>query len=107
MPLSRRLNTSSCCWNLPALAAAMLKLPVVLGGPVRLGGLLEGGGGGGGQVGGGGALHLLHAVVTTVIVVHHVNLHGRNSACPNLYIMRYESEWNLVLPSSLVKKMKQ
>jgi len=77
------------------------------GGPSEAGGLVGGGGGGGGQVGGGGALHLLHAVVTTVIVVHHVNLHGRNSACPDLYIMRYESEWNLVLPSSLVKKMKQ
>ena len=102
MPLSRRLNTSSCCWNLPALAAAMLKLPVVLGGTVRLGGLTEGVVV---EVGEGGALHLLHAVVTTVVVV--VKLHGRNPACLHLYIIRHESELKLALPSSLAKKMKQ
>jgi len=42
MPLLMRLKTSSCCWKWPTLAAAMLKLPVLVGAPVRLGGLMEG-----------------------------------------------------------------
>ena len=79
MPLLTRLNTSSCCWKLVALAAGMLKLPVVLGGTVRLGG-----GCSGGQLGQGGALHLLHAVVPTVVMK--VNLYGSNPACLHLQV---------------------
>jgi len=80
-PLLTRLKTSSCCWNRLALAAAMLKLAVVLGVTVRLGGLLEGAVVGGGALRGGAALHLLHAVVTMVVMVH---LRGSNPACPHL-----------------------
>ncbi len=100
MPLLRRLKTSSCCWKRPALAAGTLKLPVVLGGTVRLGGLTEGVVV---EVGEGGALHLLHAVVPTPVM----DFHSSNSACVHLYIIRHESELKLALPSSLAKKMKQ